>query len=125
MKMIKYINIHKDMLMGKQRNCIYIYEKYVGEIPSNMSVDHIKSKDILDVRLQNLRIANSSLQAHNKDMSQDRIDEYKGIYFSVAGYRVVVNEKYYGTYKTAEKAAKKANEIYTKIYGNQATLNIV
>jgi len=104
---------------------IYVYEKYVGEIPYNMTVDHVKSKDILDVRLQNLRLADRSLQAHNRILSKNRVDEYKGIQFSTSGYSVMVNGNYYGIYKVAEEAAKKANEIYTQIYGDQATLNVI
>ena len=101
----------------------YVYEKYIGEIPSNMTVDHVKSDAILDVRLKNLRLADRSLQMHNRDMSQNRIDEYKGIQFSTSGYSVIVNRNYYGTYKIAEEAAERANEVYTMIYGDQATLN--
>lgn len=104
---------------------IYVYEKYVGEIPHNMTVDHVKSDNILDVRLKNLRLADRSLQNHNKNMSQNRIDQYKGIYPTTTGYQVIVSGGNYGTYKTAEEAAKRANEIYTKIYGNQSTLNII
>jgi len=103
----------------------YVYEKYVGPIPTNMSIDHIISKNKFDVRLQNLRLADSSLQAHNKDMSQNRIDQYKGIEFSNSGFRVKIKKHNYGTYKTAEEAAQKANEVYTAIYGNQATLNVI
>jgi len=103
----------------------YIYEKYIGQIPSDMTVDHIISSSILDVRIKNLRLANSSLQAHNKDMSKNRIDKYKGINPTTTGYNVIVNENYHGTFKTAEKAAEKANEIYTSIYGDQATLNVI
>ncbi len=62
---------------------------------------------------------------HNRDMSQNRIDEYKGINFTPSGYTVKVNGKSYGIYKVAEEAAHKANEIYTQIYGDQATLNII
>jgi len=114
------------MVNGKTTKLhVYVYEKYVGAIPSNMTVDHIKSDNILDVRLKNLRLADRSLQNHNRDMSQNRIDKYKGIIFSTSGYTVIVNNCNYGTYKTAEEAAEKANEIYTKIYGNQATLNII
>ena len=111
---------------GKQEKLhIYIYKKYIGEIPSNMSVDHVISKNILDVRVQNLRLADRSLQNHNRDMSQNRIDKYKGIQFTTSGYEVKVNHKYYGTYQTAEEAAEKANDIYIKIYGNNATLNVI
>jgi len=104
---------------------IYVYEKYIGEIPSNMTVDHVISKDILDVRIKNLRVANRSLQNHNRDMSKNRIDKYKGTHFTSSGYEVKVNGKYYGTYQTVEKAAKKANEIYTVLYGDKATLNVI
>ena len=86
---------------------IYVYKKYIGEIPLDMSVDHIKSEAILDVRLQNLRIADRSLQAHNQDRSKNRIDEYKGIKPTISGYTVEINRKYYGLYQTAEKAAEK------------------
>jgi hypothetical protein len=110
----KFIKLHR-----------YIYEKYVGPIPSNMTVDHVKYKAVLDVRVQNLRLADRSLQSHNRDLSKNRIDEYKGIQFTTSGYQVMVNGGNYGTYKTAEEAAKKANEVYTKIYGNNATLNII
>jgi hypothetical protein len=103
----------------------YIYEKYIGEIPSNLTVDHVNSKNILDVRIQNLRLADRSLQNHNRDVSKDRIDEYKGIIFRTSGYEVKVNGKFYGTYKTAEEAAHKANEVYITIYGTQATLNVI
>jgi hypothetical protein len=103
----------------------YIFEKYVGEIPKDKTIDHFKSDAILDVRLINLRLADDSLQNHNRDMSKGRIDEYKGISFSPSGYQVKVNKRTYGTYKTAEEAAEKANEVYTLIYGEKATLNII
>ena len=93
---------------------IYVYKKYIGDIPLDLSVDHVISKDILDVRLQNLRLADHSLQAHNQDRSKNRIDEYKGIRFSVSGYEVKVNCKYYGTYDTAEEAAKKPTKFILK-----------
>ena len=38
---------------------IYVYEKYIGEIPSDMTVDHVISKDILDVRLKKFTFGRS------------------------------------------------------------------
>jgi hypothetical protein len=101
----------------------YVYEKYIGEIPSNMTVDHVISSAILDVRLQNLRLADRSLQTHNRDFSKNRIDKYKGIKFATYGYEVKINDHYCGAYKTAEEAAERANEIYIETYGDNATLN--
>ena len=57
----------------------YIYMKYVGPIPDGMTVDHKKSDQILDARLSNLRLANQSLQNHNKNILKGRIEKYKGI----------------------------------------------
>ena len=111
--------------IGMKSLHIYVYEKYVGLIPSNMTVDHVISTNILDVRLKNLRLANSSLQNHNREMPKNGIDEYKGINFTTSGYHVTINRCYYGVYKTAEEAAHKANEVYTIIYGDQATLNVI
>lgn len=103
----------------------YIYKKYVCQVPNNMTVDHVISSNIMDVRLQNLRLADHSLQNHNKNVSKNRIDKYRGISFKGSNYEVTINECYYGMYKTAEEAAEKANEIYTKIYGDDANLNII
>jgi len=113
------VNGHKKLLH------IYVYEKYVGPIPSDITVDHIKSNDILDVRLKNLRLANHSLQNHNRDFSKNRIDKYKGVYLDTSNYTVIISGHNYGSYKTAEKAAERANEVYSLIYGDQATLNII
>lgn len=103
----------------------YVYEKYVGEIPSDMSVDHINSECIFDVRLQNLRLANSSLQNHNRNMTKNKIDKYRGVTFRGNNFEVSISDHYYGTYNTAEEAAEKANEIYKLKYGGNASLNNV
>jgi hypothetical protein len=110
----KVITLHK-----------YVYETYVGQIPSNMSVDHVNSDAKLDTRIQNLRLADHSLQNHNRNTPKNRIDKYKGINFVTSGYEVKIDGIYYGIYKTAEKAAEKANEVYTTRYGSQANLNII
>ena len=44
----------------------YIYEKYVGPIPEDKTVDHIISTNKFDVRLKNLRLGDPALQGHNK-----------------------------------------------------------
>ncbi|HSW76475.1 MAG TPA: HNH endonuclease [Candidatus Saccharimonadales bacterium] len=101
----------------------YIYEKYVGPIPDKMTIDHIKSDNIFDIRLTNLRLADRSLQAHNKNKLTTCIDKYKGVTFNGSNYQVNINNIYYGSFETEEEAALKANEIYPKIYGENAKLN--
>jgi hypothetical protein len=101
----------------------YIYEKYIGPVPDNMTVDHIKSHKILDVRLKNLRLANRSLQSHNKNKLKTLIDKYKGVVFTGNSFSTEINGKYYGRYETAEEAAEKANEVFINIYGLEAKLN--
>lgn len=101
----------------------YVYEKYIGEIPSNMSVDHIKSECIFDVRLQNLRLADISLQNHNRNIKRDQFNKYRGVAFRGNGFEVFICDHNYGTYDTAEKAAEKANEVFKLKYGDNAKLN--
>lgn len=103
----------------------YIYMKYINPIiPKGLTVDHINTK-IFDARVQNLRLADASLQAHNKNISKNRVEKYKGVSFSNNKYRVCINKKHYGCYDTAEQAAEKANEVFKTIYGDNARLNII
>lgn len=105
----------------------YIYEKYKGEIPKDMTVDHKNSKEILNAKLDNLRLATMSLQNHNKDKDKNRcpFDEYRGIYFNGVDFVVYISKTIYGHYETAEEAAEKANEVYISIYGDDAHLNVI
>jgi len=111
-------NSHPNIIMHR-----YIYEKYVGKIPEGKSIDHIDSSRIFDNRICNLRIADASLQNHNKEKDKNSVDKYKGVYFVKGSFTVVVNKKTYGCYKTAEEAAVKANEVYREIYGENAFQN--
>ena len=97
----------------------YIYETFVGPIPEGMTVDHIKSDQILDVRIVNLRLANNSLQQHNR-LLKSRDEKYRCVYFSNGSFHVYVSGIHYGTFETAEEAALKANEINTEKYGDCA-----
>jgi hypothetical protein len=101
----------------------YIYETYVGEIPDNMTVDHVISTNIFDVRLDNLRLADPSLQNHNKIITKKSLDIYRGVSFQGNVFKVNISHIHYGSFDTAEKAAEKANEIYTLKYGKNALLN--
>lgn len=101
----------------------YIYEKYIGPIPEDMTVDHIKSNEKMNVKISNLRLANKSLQAHNKEKYSNNFDKYKGVSFNGYTFTTFIDKKTYGSYNTAEEAAEKANEIFKLKYGNNAKLN--
>ena len=101
----------------------YIYQKYIGEIPEDKSIDHIESSRIFDNRLCNLRLASASLQNHNKEKNKNSIDKYKGVYFDKTRFCVFINSKIYGCYDNAEEAAFKANKIFREIYGEDAFQN--
>lgn len=103
----------------------YIYKNYIGDIPKGMSIDHKVPGNVLDVRTSNLRLADKSLQGHNRNKMKGCFDVYRGIVFSGNSYSVIINNKYYGGYSTAEDAAERANEIYVMIYGEKAYLNII
>jgi len=103
----------------------HVYETYIGLIPNHLSVDHVNSDDLFDVRRQNLRLSDRSLQSHNRKVYDNRIDRYKGVEFSGFSYRVSIDRCNYGCYDTAEEAAEKANEVYKLKYGNNALLNVI
>ena len=101
----------------------YIYEKYVSAIPLGLTVDHRDPKKILDVRLSNLRLADKSLQMHNRNVPRNLNDEYTGVYFEQYGYNSRINGVSYGTYETAEEAAEKTNAVFKFKYCYNAKLN--
>lgn len=101
----------------------YIYQRYVGKIPEGKSIDHIESSRIFDNRISNLRLADASLQNHNKEKDKNSVDKYKCVYFVKGSFSVIVNQKVYGCYDNAEEAAVEANEIFRKIYGENAFQN--
>lgn len=101
----------------------YLFEKYKEPIPRNMTIDHVIPGNILDNRLDNLRLASKSLQSHNRDRYTDSFDIYRGIEFRGSSYRVRINGQYYGKYETAEEAAEQANKIFEMLYGDDAYLN--
>ena len=102
---------------------IYLYTKYKGKIPKNHNIDHI-NRTPLDNRLENLRIANKSLQSHNQKKIEGSICIYKGV--TINGNKFVVNS--HGkrfSFEYMEDAARKYNEIATERYGSNANLNDV
>ena len=100
----------------------FIWEYCNGVIPPKMDIDHI-SRDSLDNRIMNLRIATRSENNVNSKVRSDNTTGYKGVYYvkgRVKPYWAYVKKegKRYGLgmYKTAEEAYKayqvKAKELY-------------
>ena len=101
----------------------YLYIKYIGPIPKGYTIDHINNNP-LDNRLENLRLADNSLQSHNQKKTDGAICPYKGV--TINGNKFVVNP--YGTrysFEYMEDAAKKFNELAIEKYGDDANLNVV
>jgi|GEM_PF-1326327 len=103
----------------------YIWLKCKGEIPRGKSIDHIKSDMKFDNRIFNLRPADQRLQIHNQLKKSSSLDKYRGIQFRWPNYRAIIGHTQYGKYARAEDAAQRANEEYSKIYGENATLNVI
>ena len=102
---------------------IYLYKKYKGNIPKKHNIDHINQIP-LDNRLDNLRVANPSLQSHNQKKVEGSICKYKGV--TINGNKFVVNS--YGqrsSFEYMEDAARKYNELAMGKYGENANLNEV
>lgn len=106
----------------------YIYEKYVlnSEIPKDLTVDHKNSSDKFDNRQSNLRLADRTLQAHNRNVySTNPLNVFKGIEVKGGSFVVRIDSTHYGSYKTEEEAAEKANGVFIQKYGENAHLNVV
>ena len=104
-----------------------IWEIANGEIPARKEIDHI-SRDTLDNRLINLRVASRSENNVNSKVRCDNTTGYKGVYY-VKGrgtpYWAYVkrNGKRYGLgmYKTAEEASKAYQQKAKELYGDFAS----
>ncbi len=102
---------------------IYIYTKYVGNIPKKSNIDHI-NRERLDNRIVNLRTADWSLQSHNQKKVDGSICKYKGVTINGNKFVAKFNAKNY-SFKYMEDAARKFNELAIERYGKDALLNIV
>lgn len=99
----------------------YLYIKYIGNIPEGYTVDHI-DRNTLNNTLSNLRLADSSLQSHNKKLSERSITGYKGVSISGAKFVTCFMDKKY-RFDYVEDAAKKYNELAKEKYGDNAYQN--
>lgn len=112
-------NANYENLMHRE-----LWVKYRGVITPGFTVDHINNNK-LDNRLANLRLATPRLQSHNREKKPDEFNRYRGVKVNSKTFTTFVDGKSYGNFKTAEEAAEKANEIYTKLYGKAARLNVI
>lgn len=100
---------------------IYLYEKYIGEIPKGYTVDHADCNPLNNI-LSNLRFADGSLQAHNQKNREKSITGYKGV--SISGDKFItqfLGIKY--RFEYLEDAARKYNELAREKYGDNACQN--
>lgn len=102
-----------------------LYGLFVGPIPEGMTVDHADG-DVLNNRLENLRLATRSENSRNRKTKS----EYKGVYPMCSGrwYASIFKEgKRYriGHYDTAIEAARAYNEAALKYHGQFARLNAI
>lgn len=111
--------------LGKMTLHKYIFIRFVGEIPPDLTIDHVITARKDDNRLANLRLATKSLQSHNRIKTKDSHETHRGITFQSGSYKVVVNGVYRGCFKTEEEAALAANQAFLEIHGDNAVLNTV
>ena len=99
----------------------YLWKKYKGDIPENLTVDH-KNQNRLDHRMCNLRLATWDIQNHNKEKYGKGFDIYPNVRYDGKNFSVMVRNVYIGCYPTAEEGAQAVNDYNIKEYGDQAKL---
>jgi len=106
-----------------------IFEKHaLTPLGSENDVDH-RSRDKLDNRFQNLRLATRLQNCGNRSLSKNNNSGYKGIRAIGNKWGAQINENgkrvHIGCYATAEEAALAYNEAALRVYGEFASLNKV
>ncbi len=93
-------------------------------------VDHINNIKH-DNRIENLRIVEKSLNAHNKTKNTNKTSKYQGVCLETRSNKyiatIVKNRKQYylGSFKTEDEAAKAYNKKALELYSTDAKLNIL
>ena len=93
-------------------------------------VDHI-SRNKLDCRKFNLRIANKSINSQNSKIVSTNTSGFTGVFFHkinkkwIAQITINRKRKHLGCFNTPEEAAKEYNKAAEKHYGRNAKLNKV
>lgn len=93
-----------------------IYEMHYGPIPEGYEIDHI-NHDRIDNRIENLRLANRSINCHNLSMMKNNTSGVTGVSYEqkVGKWRAQIRSKlkyrflgYFDTFEEAVTARKQA-----------------
>lgn len=102
-----------------------VWMMHYGEIPEDMCIDHINRKKD-DNRLENLRLASTSENALNSNLSSDNTSGVKGVSWNKAlhkwGVRLTTEGKYkhLGLYDTLDEATEVVRKAREKLHGDFA-----
>lgn len=101
-----------------------LMHRFIMNTPETMYTDHINGNK-LDNRKSNLRVCTPRENSWNGRGHHNNPSKYKGVNWNPQrnNWRVRVDGKYHGSFKTEKEAAKKYNELAKKIYGEYAFLN--
>jgi len=93
--------------------------RYILNAPPDMQVDH-KNHDTLDNRRDNLKITTPSQNQRNRSGAPSHSKTgVRGVQKLPSGrYRVLIQTQHYGVYDTSEEATRVAQEVRTKLYGD-------
>ncbi len=81
-----------------------IWEMHNGPIPKGILIDH-EDGNPFNNRLSNLRQATNAQNLRNRGRQKNNTTGYKGVSISPWGYRVQINNRHVGYFKTLEEAA--------------------
>lgn len=117
-----------DRSSGKQVNILL--HRFILDAPKGVKVDH-KDLDGLNCTRENIRLATTSQNQHNRDKQANNTSGYKGV--SVvkttgrfrAHIRVNDTFKHLGTFPTAKEAAGCYNAAAIEHHGEFARLNAI
>ena len=98
---------------------VIIWTLHYGD-PGDKYVDHI-DRNKTNNRISNLRLASPLQNTHN--VSPRAKSGYKGVYPHRKKWRVVIKNKIYGSFNTAEEAALHYNSIIKQFHGDFAVFN--
>lgn len=101
-----------------------------GKIPRGLFIDHINGMPS-DNRIENLRLADSNQNQHNKKKAKNKSSKYKGVSYkkkdNVFQSCIMFERKYVhiGSFKDENSAAIAYNKKAKELFGDRARLNEV
>ena len=102
--------------LGKMH--IYIFKKrkpeeYANKKPGE-TVDHVNSDEKWNIKMENLRLADKSLQSQNTKRIKKSLTKYTGVCLGNGNFYAVYKGKVSPRFKTMEEAARAYNEMALK-----------